>query len=331
MQIWFGIAKAVKTHGKCALVTQLSVDGSAPREAGARMVVMPDGTFTGTIGGGALEWRALALAQAALRRMDCAPQITRHALGPELGQCCGGVSRLMVEVFTADRSEEIDALAGAEANGVFTTRGQVTNDGVSRQILDEREDAGIDWDGGSQITETFGEVRRPVYLFGAGHVGRAMILALAPLPFEVIWIDPRKGEFPGAVPANVTMVSCADPAAQLTAAPDGSFIVILTHSHALDLDLVHSALKAERFGYVGVIGSATKRARFLSRMRKAGLASEVIDRMVCPIGAGGPSSKHPAIIAASVAAELLIHDELVKNSQKPMQSAPQVVRLRNVR
>lgn len=331
MQIWSGIANAIKTHGRCALVTQLTVDGSAPREAGARMVVMPDGTFTGTIGGGALEWRALALAQAALRRMDRAPQITKHALGPELGQCCGGISRLMVEVFAIERSDEIDALACTEAHGVFTTLGHVTKDGVSRQILEERVEGDIDWNGGSQITESFGEVKRPVYLFGAGHVGRAMILALAPLPFEVIWIDPRKSEFPGAVPANVTMVSTADPAAQLTAAPDGSFVVVLTHSHALDLDLVQSALKAERFGYVGVIGSATKRARFLSRMRKAGLAGEVTNKMVCPIGAGGPASKHPAIIAASVAAELLISDELVKNSQKPMQSAPQAVRLRSVR
>ena len=94
MLVWSVIQSAIKTQRACALVTQIDVQGSSPREAGARMVVMPDGTFSGTIGGGALEWRALAKAQAALRRGETAPVLTRHALGPELGQCCGGFSAL---------------------------------------------------------------------------------------------------------------------------------------------------------------------------------------------------------------------------------------------
>jgi len=326
MQIWSGIARAVTTHGKCAVVTQVTVDGSAPREAGARMLVMPDGTFTGTIGGGALEWRALAIAQKALRAVDCTVRVTKHALGPELGQCCGGVSRLMIEVFNFSRMAEIEELARAEDKGPFSTSGKITDHGVVRDIVDTATTA-ILWDGASAIIETFGETRRQVYLFGAGHVGRALMLAMAPLPFEVIWIDPRSNAFPAAVPGNVTMVQADDPAAQLSSAPDGSFIVVLTHSHALDLDLVQTALKAERFAYVGVIGSATKRARFSSRMRKAGLSSDLVDSMVCPIGTTGISAKQPAIIAASVVAELLMCDELVKNRQKPVQSWPQAVKL----
>lgn len=326
MQIWSGIAKAVEAHGRCAVVTQVAVDGSAPREAGARMLVMPDGTFTGTIGGGALEWRALAMAQKALRSADYTVQVTKHALGPELGQCCGGVSRLMIEVFSSSRMAEIEMLASAEDKGPFTTQGKITDYGVVRDVVDPAATS-ICWDGASGITETFGEFKRTVYLFGAGHVGRALMLAMAPLPFEVIWIDPRSNAFPAAVPVNVTMVQADDPAAQLTKAPDGSFIVVLTHSHALDLDLVQAALKAERFAYVGVIGSNTKRARFSSRMHKAGLASDLVDSMVCPIGTTGIVAKQPAVIAASVAAELLMRDELVKNRQKPVQSWPRAVKL----
>ncbi len=329
MQVWSVIANAVGEQGACALITQLEIQGSAPREAGARMVVMPNGTFTGTIGGGALEWRALALAQSALRKKDPAPQISRHALGPELGQCCGGVSRLMVEVFTADRRDEISPLAGAEQAGTFVTDGTIAETGVVREIIPSGNvgNTGIRWNGADSVVETFGHIYRQIYLFGAGHVGRALILALAPLPFDVVWIDPRDDAFPGAVPGNVKMVRSSDPAAELSHATDGSFVLAITHSHALDLDLVQTALKSGRFGYVGVIGSATKRARFVSRMRKAGLAAELIDKLVCPIGAGSITSKQPAVIAVGVAAELLLCDELVKTGQKPVQFSLQEVTL----
>ncbi len=327
MGVWTSIAKALHTHGACALVTQLEIQGSAPREAGARMVVMPDGSFTGTIGGGALEWRALALAQAAMRKKDITPQISRHALGPELGQCCGGVSRLMVEVFSSDRLKDIAHLLRAEEQGQFSTQGKIGDNGVHRVLTTDTEPGQIQWDGAGGLIETFGDQLRQIYLFGAGHVGRALILALAPLPFEVVWIDPRVDAFPSAVPGNVKMVRSNDPATELAHAPDFSFVVVLTHSHALDLDLVQTALKARRFGYVGVIGSATKRARFVSRMRKAGLQSDVIDTMVCPIGGGGIASKKPAVIAAAVAAELLVRDEQVNSRQKPVQTSAREVTL----
>ncbi|MGI9464732.1 MAG: xanthine dehydrogenase accessory protein XdhC, partial [Aestuariivirgaceae bacterium] len=237
-----------------------------------------------------------------------------------LGQCCGGVSRLMVEVFSSDRLDGIADMVRAEQAGPFTTRGRIGDGGVSRAILTaDMEPGQVYWDGAGGLVETFGDDRRQIYLFGAGHVGRALILALAPLPFDVIWTDPRKDAFPGAVPGNVKMVCTSDATGQLAHAPDGSFIVVLTHSHALDLDLVQTALKAGRFGYVGVIGSATKRARFVSRMRKAGLEPGLIDTLVCPIGAGGVASKRPAVIAAGVATELLVRDELVKSRQKPVQ------------
>ena len=133
---------------------------------------------------------------------------------------------------------------------------------VERRLGDAPEDG--------EQREAFGEAATPVYLFGAGHVGRALALALAPLPFTVRWIDPRPDEFPKLAPANVTMVAAADPPAELEAAPDGALVLAITHSHPLDLAVVAAALRQDRFAYVGMIGSATKRARFASQFARGG-------------------------------------------------------------
>ena len=177
-------------------------------------------------------------------------------------------------------------------------------------------DGQIVWESPSVLIEAFGQRRNAVYLFGAGHVGRALMLAMAPLPFDVAWIDQRQDAFAKAVPDNVTKISSHDPASLLGNAPGGALVVVMTHSHALDLDVVQRALKADRFGYVGVIGSKTKRARFISQMPKAGRALEQIANLTCPIGVGGITSKQPAAIAAGVVAELLVFDQLVQNAQK---------------
>ena len=120
------------------------------------------------------------------------------------------------------------------------------------------------------------------------------------------WIDPRPDEFPKLAPANVTLVAAADPPAELEAAPDGALVVAITHSHALDLAVVAEALRQDRFPYVGVIGSATKRARFVSQLKAAGFAEARVARLVCPIGLAGVVGKEPAVIAVAVAAQLLM-------------------------
>ena len=164
------------------------------------------------------------------------------------------------------------------------------------------------------IVERFHDPRRPVWLFGAGHVGRALILALAPLPFEVTWIDERADAFPAAMPANVRSVQSVDPTGEVARTPDGALIVVMTHSHARDLAIVHAALAAGRFGYVGLIGSASKRARFARRLREAGVPDTRIAELVCPIGLPTIGSKHPAVIAAGVAVQLLERDEALAES-----------------
>ena len=140
MNTWATIGRALSGEQSCAMVSIVEAKGSAPRDAGARMVVLEDGSFVGTIGGGALEWRAIARAQAALAKAGeggSPPPVglARMALGPDLGQCCGGSVRVLLEVFTPGRSAEVRALADAESAGLFVTEGRIAQRCVERTIL----------------------------------------------------------------------------------------------------------------------------------------------------------------------------------------------------
>ena len=274
------------------------------------MVVRPSGGFHGTIGGGALEFAALEAANETLRRGRGPAARRSLALGPELGQCCGGRVEWRVETFDRRDLDDLLPLAIAERSASATLSARLGLDGRIQRTLgssaSERKLARLADD---SWTEPIGVLARPVYLFGAGHVGRALALALAPLPFAVRWIDPRLDSFPAHAPANVTLIHAPEPTAELASATDRALVVVMTHSHALDLEIVAEALRAERFGYVGLIGSATKRGRFLSQMRAAGLTEVHLGRLVCPIGVPGLELKDPAVIAASTAAQLLIVGE----------------------
>ena len=168
------------------------------------------------------------------------------------------------------------------------------------------------------FTEQFGDSNRRLYLFGAGHVGRALVLALAPLPFDVIWIDAREGAFPSVVPSNVVTIQSENPAAEIANAPSDSFALVMTHSHPLDLEIIDAVLRNPNFAYAGLIGSATKRARFSKRLRESGVSDEKVGAMVCPIGIPSIKSKHPAAIAAATAAQLLERDELLRTAANPL-------------
>ena len=228
---------------------------------------------------------------------------------PSSGNAAAGGSNGASKHSTHAISKSFQTLAIADGGGSGLLRARLGPDGRVERALRAGEDEERRWarqpgDGG--WIESIGTSARAVYLFGAGHVGRALALALAPLPFAVRWIDPRRDAFPAAAPANVALVFAPEPAAEVAGAPDGALIVVMTHSHALDLEVVAAALKAGRFGFVGLIGSSTKRARFLSQMRSAGLAEAALARLVCPIGVPGLESKDPAAIAASTAVQLLI-------------------------
>ena len=299
METFRRLIEAIEAEGAAALVTLAETAGSAPREAGARMVVRASGGFYGTIGGGELEHQALERSArgAQSRSRAGAAALGRARAGAR--PCCGGRVVWRLETFDRRDLADLAPLGAAEREGPFVALMRLGADGrVARRLGGAPEDG--EW------REAFGEAATPVYLFGAGHVGRALALALAPLPFAVRWIDPRPDEFPKLAPANVTMVAAADPPAELKAAPDGALVLAITHSHPLDLAVVAEALRQDRFPYVGVIGSATKRARFVSQLKAAGFAEARIATLVCPIGLAGIAGKERAVIAVAVAAQLLM-------------------------
>ena len=314
MRVWRRIQQALEKQRHAALISVVKVEGSAPREVGARMVIQKDAGFFGTIGGGRLEFETLAVADHALSVETPSASLRVWPLGPNLGQCCGGSVTTLIETFDSVDLADIRELAAAEEAGPFLALSRMTKGGrIARKIVD-RAPGGV---GGAafsaeQFVERFGEVGETVLLFGAGHVGRAVVLALSQLPFSVRWIDSRSDQFPDYVPANVVTVRTDEPEREIDLAPSGAFVLIMTHSHPLDYSIAASALRRADLGFVGLIGSVTKRARFASQARQLGLSEQQIARLVCPIGLPEIKGKQPSIIAASVAAQLLTARERAK-------------------
>lgn len=313
------------------LVTVAAVKGSAPREPGARMLVRA-GDFDGTIGGGHLEHRALDIARAMLQLGE-ARRFERFALGPRLGQCCGGVAWL---AFERAEPAQIDIL---RARRKLDTWRLLALDGPCEwTLLDEagRHLAGavgtptVACEGDTRVVEGEGgrrwlldavlAPRDHLLLFGAGHVGAAIVNALAALPCRVTWVDERDDLFPAVIPANVTVEATDTPEALVERAAPGASFLVMTHSHALDLRLCHAILSRPGRDWFGLIGSSTKRSQFEARLQERGVDAARINDMVCPIGLPGIEGKAPAVIAASVAAQLLIQWQAVHHPEDQLES-----------
>ena len=246
---WVDALVALRAAGTPhVLVTVVEAKGSAPREAGTKMVLTAAAQH-GSIGGGTLEHKVTGLARRLLADGATAPATESYPLGPALGQCCGGHVSVLLEPFQAGRFH--------------------------------------------------------VALFGAGHVGKALVAVLAQLPCQVTWIDGRADQFPDAVPANVRVEVSDAPVYDVAEAPAGASFLVMTHSHALDRDLIEAILRRGDFAYCGLIGSATKRRRFEARLLAKGVSDAVLARLVCPIGVAGIGGKSPGEIAVAVAAQLL--------------------------
>ena len=316
MSIFRRLLEGISAEGSAALVSITGVEGSSPRNTGTHMVVRRSGGFHGTIGGGALEWMAIEDAQRALQRGRGPAIFTTKSLGPDLGQCCGGRVQIRIETFASADVASLTELAEAEHQGLVTF---LARGGADGRILRRADDASR-LKAPHEISEIFGEVPSVLYLFGAGHVGRAMVLALAALPFKVMWIDSRDDIFPAAVPDNTQPIFSSDPVAELQDAPAEAFVLVMTHSHPLDLAITAKALEMRRFSYVGLIGSGSKRARFLNRMREMGLDEPAIAALTCPIGLAGVDDKAPAVIAAATTAQLLMRREAVARLANPAQT-----------
>jgi xanthine dehydrogenase accessory factor len=286
------LQEAVATHGRVARVVVAEVAGSTPREVGAAMLVW-EGGQSGTIGGGALEFEAA-------RRALSAPGLSRHPLGPALGQCCGGAVTLLTEIF------DVAAVAALEGKTLFA-RGPGDMPLSVARLVDRARARGEA--PAAQLTcgwmvEPIAPPARPLWIWGAGHVGRALVDVLHPVPtLAITWIDTGAARFPDSVPRGVTTIPAAEPARLMPRAAQDTAHLVLTYSHALDLELCHAALR-HGFAFCGLIGSDTKRTRFARRLAALGHAPAAIARITCPIG-DKSLGKHPQAIAIGVAAQII--------------------------
>jgi xanthine dehydrogenase accessory factor len=334
MTDWLSVLARLSASGTpCVLVTVAVTRGSVPREAGTKMVVTEDAIF-GTIGGGQLEYEALRTAREMLTG-DVAAQLCRFGLGPLLGQCCGGTAEVLFERASAAADDWLRALKACveryEPAVLVTALGDavggklvVSRNGASGALADPQRQADavaaaralLDAaDARPQLEQTgdqavLFEPIRPaglhVVLFGAGHVGKALVHVLGELPCRITWVDSRAEQFPRDPPPNVTIECTEAPQYAVDRAPSRAAFLVMTHSHALDLTLCEKILRRNDFSYFGLIGSATKRAKFTKRFKARGLSGDVIERMVCPIGIPELPGKHPGEIAIAVAAQLLM-------------------------
>lgn len=264
MAILHQFLKALANRPAC-LVSVALTQGSTPREQGAWMAVFGDAVL-GTIGGGHVEFEAMAQARALLAGASApVSEPKRYALGPSLGQCCGGVMHLRFELVNA---------ADGEA-----------------------------------LRNRLGTALQPLALFGGGHVGHALVQVLAPLPFSLTWIDSRDGVFPCPAPQGVVCEHSDPVHAAVPELAAGSHVLIMSFSHAEDLDVVAACLARRRqradLPFIGLIGSATKWATFRSRLRQRGFSDAELAHITCPIGVPGIAGKQPEVIAVAVAAQLL--------------------------
>lgn len=324
------LRSALDSHGKAVLVVIARARGSTPRQAGTKMVVWQDG-FSGTIGGGNLEFAAIDRARLRLKEDgESTSGFEEFSLGPALGQCCGGSVTLFFQTLSVPRPGWIDEAASIFEKGerflfaCTSATGNKLAPIISLQnlaLIAERdvqsaakkllESKGADVffkkrsHGGSFMLEAISDQRSNLFIFGAGHVGRAIAAGMGGLPFRTVWLDPRPAEFLDMVPSNVETRLLTDLEKTLTAAEPGGYFLVLTHSHPLDLAVCEAVLRRGDFTYLGLIGSATKKERFRRQLAAAGLASDLIERMTCPIGIEGITGKAPAEIAVSVTAQLL--------------------------
>ena len=336
------LAARVARDGRAVLIAVADASGSTPREAGAAMIVTARDAV-GTIGGGHLELEALRIARDALSNpVTPSSWVVRFPLAARLGQCCGGVATLAFIGVDQDARAWLDAAVAclrsatpvALVSRIGGAREQpaqllVTGDSVSGSLGNADLDsaaialarprvrtraagAALMQSPSDGSTTLLIHVVLPhdftVIVFGNGHVGRALVQVLGALPANVRWIDGRDSDFPASVPPNVEIVATDAPEDELAAAPRGAYVVVMTHSHPLDLQLIETALSRDDWRYLGLIGSRSKRNQFEKRLLARGLPPGAFARVTCPIGVGSGlaiRSKEPGAIAVAVAAEIL--------------------------
>jgi len=302
MKNWAATAQGIiRRQGQVILVTLGEANGSTPRGSGTRMLV-GDTRVRGTIGGGNLEFMVTEQARKMLASPDVRLLYQHYALGPLLGQCCGGATNVLLEKLTESHLPLLGQIMSAVEKrmpyGLMSATGgaEVSKSLVTMPQEDIQDGILYEWHSNDAM---------PLYMFGAGHVGKAMAAVLGRLNFEVTWIDDREGQFPEMVADNVERILSAEPLKYVADAPAGAVFLVFTYSHKLDYEITGAVLKRADCRYCGMIGSATKRARFVRYHLKSGGTEGQLEALTCPIGLKDITGKSPDVIAIAVAAQLL--------------------------
>ena len=340
---WLNDLANVRARGQCAVsIAVASTKGSVPREAGTRMLVTP-AEVVGTIGGGHLEFKSIQIAREILASAG-ASTLIRFPLGASLGQCCGGLVNLLFEPVAPDAGW-VDALLlfqqqgkrciavtqarGTGSAGKLLVAGNERIGSLGGESLD-REAAAIAMQrlavspfstllslaGEEYFFEFIPTIDFNIAIFGAGHVGRAMVKILAELPCGITWVDSREKEFPSEIPSSVEKRVSDLPEDEVAGMPAGSYFLVMTHSHQLDLAICERILSRKDFDYFGLIGSLSKRRQFTRRLIAYGIPAARVDEMVCPIGVDGIATKEPMAIAVSVVTEMLRQRAALQRAQR---------------
>jgi xanthine dehydrogenase accessory factor len=296
---------AVVTHGPLTRILIADHKGSTPRDAGTSMLVWADGQ-SGTIGGGALEQQVTDFA----RTVD-KPTAINIPLGPALGQCCGGNVVVVFEPFSiktlpTDAEAYIRRINGESDRPLALKK-------LRKSIHNSGQNPDLVWLDG-WLFEPLSNPKTSLWVYGAGHVGRAIVDTFDGLPFDIKWVDTSADRFPSFIPQHADRLIANKPTNVVKYAPDTAHHVVLTYSHALDLDLCHAIL-SRPFSTLGLIGSATKRARFSSKLIDLGHTPAQISSIICPIGQR-QLGKTPKAIAIGLAAELLGYSAISSADKK---------------
>ncbi|WP_153099660.1 xanthine dehydrogenase accessory protein XdhC [Paraburkholderia hayleyella] len=337
MQTWLADLQQLLAHGDAVvLVTVARAEGSAPRDAGTKMIVTRDATRH-TIGGGHLEWKAIDTARKLLRdgmRVAHLRRLERFALGPSLGQCCGGAVVLAFERLDIGDLGWVTTLARRLAHGEATVRSVAfaTTASAAEAVLLSEPEAGAEradcllWDHASAsgmsanesanasalLTETLVAREFAIELFGAGHLGAALVRVLATLPCRVHWVDEPGAAFPpddmlhapDAHP-DLHFDACSDATQAVMQAAPQSYFVVMTQDYMRDLALAECILRRGDYAFFGLLGSYARRQQFEQRLAALGIDPMQIARMQCPLGIAGIADKAPESIAIATAAQLL--------------------------
>jgi len=320
---------------RVVLVTVAGIRGSAPREVGAKMIVT-DNLTIGTIGGGQLEFQCTRIA-CDLLGCDEVPELRKFPLGSSMGQCCGGVVDILFEPVSnglpawlrdlralhgqREAAALVTDLGGDVGKYVVTANNTFGSDEAPANIVaiaregleaDRRAHRIDDWFFEDIVGTDFN-----IAVFGAGHVGSAVVRSLSTLDSNIRWIDNRRNVFRDT-PSNVRAIESADPALEVAAMPANSCFLIMTHSHAIDFEICDRVLRRRDAVYCGLIGSLSKRRRFEKRFRLQGMAEDVLEQLVCPIGVDGITGKKPAEIAVAASAEVLRAYEKANRDVEPV-------------